>query len=95
MATVHQECNTEEQRSIVRFLWARGINANYIHKEVGSVCCAKPFTTGSRNPLKDARKSQMMNQRRGIVKGLLRFGFRRIGKRRDKRINIDGGYAEK
>jgi hypothetical protein len=32
MATVLKECNNEEQRSVVRFLWAEGLNAKYIHK---------------------------------------------------------------
>jgi hypothetical protein len=32
MATVHEECSTEEQRSVVRFLWAKGLNAKDIHK---------------------------------------------------------------
>jgi hypothetical protein len=31
MATV-LECPTKEQRSVVRFLWAKGLNANDIHK---------------------------------------------------------------
>jgi hypothetical protein len=31
-ATVHEECTTEEQRSVVRFLWAEGLNAKDIHK---------------------------------------------------------------
>jgi hypothetical protein len=34
MATVLEECATEEQRSNVRFLWAKGFNAKDIHKEL-------------------------------------------------------------
>jgi hypothetical protein len=34
MATVLEECNIEEQRSVVRFLWAKGLNAKDIHKEM-------------------------------------------------------------
>jgi hypothetical protein len=34
MATVLEECITEEQRSVVRVLWEKGLNANYIHKEM-------------------------------------------------------------
>jgi hypothetical protein len=34
MATVIEECITEEQRSVVRFLWAKGFNANDIYKEI-------------------------------------------------------------
>jgi hypothetical protein len=32
MATALEVCSTEEQRSIVRFLWAKGLNAEDIHK---------------------------------------------------------------
>jgi hypothetical protein len=32
MATMLEECNTEEQRSVVRFLWEKGLNAKDIHK---------------------------------------------------------------
>jgi hypothetical protein len=32
MATVLEECATEEQRSVVRFLWT-GLNTKDIHKE--------------------------------------------------------------
>jgi hypothetical protein len=32
MATVLEECNTEEQHSVVRFLWAKGLDAKDIHK---------------------------------------------------------------
>jgi hypothetical protein len=34
VATVLQECTTEEQSSFVRFLWAKGLNATDIHKEI-------------------------------------------------------------
>jgi hypothetical protein len=42
MSTVLEECTTEE-RSVVRFLWAKGFNAKDIRKKsflfpVGSVC---------------------------------------------------------
>jgi hypothetical protein len=28
-----EDCTTQDQRSVVRFLWARGLNAKDIHKE--------------------------------------------------------------
>jgi hypothetical protein len=34
MATVLDESTTEEQRSVVHFLWAKGINAKDIHTEM-------------------------------------------------------------
>jgi hypothetical protein len=38
MATVLEQCNTEERRSAVLFfLWARGRNAKDIHKEMSDV----------------------------------------------------------
>jgi hypothetical protein len=40
LATVFQVYNTEEQRSVVRFLWA-GLNEKDIHKEMFPVYCGK------------------------------------------------------
>jgi hypothetical protein len=34
MATELEECATEEQRSIVPFLWTKELNAKDIHKEM-------------------------------------------------------------
>jgi hypothetical protein len=36
MVTVLEKCTTEEQRSVVRFLWAKGLNAKDINKEMFS-----------------------------------------------------------
>jgi hypothetical protein len=49
MAIVLEECITKEQRSLVLFLWAEGLSAKDIHKEVftvGSVCRVKRLATG-------------------------------------------------
>jgi hypothetical protein len=50
MVTMLEECTNENQCSIVRFLWAKGLNAKDIHKEMfllmmGSVRHMKWFTT--------------------------------------------------
>jgi hypothetical protein len=37
MATVLEECITEEQHSVVRFLQAKGLTAEDIHKEMNPV----------------------------------------------------------
>jgi hypothetical protein len=37
MATVLQECTTEEQCSVVRFLWAKALNAKDIQKKKSPV----------------------------------------------------------
>jgi hypothetical protein len=34
MATVIEKCTTEEQFSVLRFLWVKGPNARDIHKEM-------------------------------------------------------------
>jgi hypothetical protein len=54
MATVLEMCVTEEQRSIVRFLWAKDSMQMIFIKRcflftVGNVSRVKRFTTGSRN----------------------------------------------
>jgi hypothetical protein len=41
MTTVLEEYTTEEQRSVVRFLWVKGLNAKDIHKEMFPVYGAK------------------------------------------------------
>jgi hypothetical protein len=47
MTTVLEGCTTEEQCSVVRFLWAKGLNAKKLFLfTVGSVCRVKLFTTG-------------------------------------------------
>jgi hypothetical protein len=71
MATMLEECTTQEPSSVVRFLWAKGLNAKDIHKEifsVYSVCCVKRFTTGSRNSLKDVRNPQMMSYQVALLR---------------------------
>jgi hypothetical protein len=52
MVTVHEECALEEKHSDMLFLWAKGLNAKDIYKEmftVESVCHIKQFPDGSRN----------------------------------------------
>jgi hypothetical protein len=34
MATMLEECTTEEQRAVVHSLWAKGLPAKDIHKEM-------------------------------------------------------------
>jgi hypothetical protein len=69
VATVVEECCTEEQRSIVRLFYGRkdSMQRIFIRKcflfTVGSDCCIKRFTTGSINSLKYVRKSQMIPDR--------------------------------
>jgi hypothetical protein len=39
--TIVLGCNTEEHRSVVCFVWPRGLSAKFIHKEMFSVCGGK------------------------------------------------------
>jgi hypothetical protein len=66
----------------------------------GNICRVKRFTTGSRNSLKDVRKSQMMPTKLGKwlrqqSKHFYASGFDALVKRWDKCINVGGGYVEK
>jgi hypothetical protein len=47
MATMLEKCTTEKQRSVVRFLWAKGLNAKDILIKMFPVCggkCLSPKT---------------------------------------------------
>jgi hypothetical protein len=105
MATVLEECTSEEQRSAVRFCGKKDSRRWMFIKEcflftVGCVCRVKQFTTGSRNSLKDVRKSQMLPDQvrkwlRQQSKDLYAAGFDALVKRWDKCISVGGGYVEK
>jgi hypothetical protein len=41
MANMLEEYTTEEQNSVVRFLWVKGLNAKDIHKAMFHVCGVK------------------------------------------------------
>jgi hypothetical protein len=41
MATMLEECNTEDQHSVVHFLWAKELNTKDIHKEMFPVYIGK------------------------------------------------------
>jgi hypothetical protein len=36
IATVLEECSTEEHHSVIHFLWAKGFNTKDIHEEIRS-----------------------------------------------------------
>jgi hypothetical protein len=75
MATVFEEYTTEEQRSVVHFLWSKGINAKDILKEMFSVyvekCLsrkavqnrAKKFSEGRSKVADDARQVVLLRLR--------------------------------
>jgi hypothetical protein len=89
MAAMLDDYTAEEQNSVVRFFCGQNDSMERIFTKkcflfkVGRVCRVKRFTPGSRNSLKDFRKSQMMpvaEVAETTVKKLLRLGIRRTGK---------------
>jgi hypothetical protein len=90
MAAVLEEYTTEEQRSVVRFLWAKGLNIKDIHKEMfrvyGRKCLSRKavhswveqFSQGRSKVADDAPPSVEVAET--TVKRLLCYGFRRTGK---------------
>jgi hypothetical protein len=101
MATVIEECTTEEQRSAVRHLWTKVSLQRIFTKKclldiLGIVCRVKRFTTGSRNSLKDEGiETEVRKWLRQQSKDLYVVGFNALVNRWDKCINAGGGYVEK
>jgi hypothetical protein len=102
MATTFDKYTTEEQRSFLRLFCGQkdSLQRIFIQKcflfTVGSVCRVMRFITGSRNSLKDVRKSQMMPDQvrkwlRQQSKHFYAAGFEVLVKRWDKCINVGGG----
>jgi hypothetical protein len=91
---------TEEQHSLVRFLWAEGTSATYIHEEMfpvhGRKCLlsCKAFHNWVANfPLMTKRlKREWLRQQ---SKDLYPVGFDALVKQWDKCINVGGGCVEK
>jgi hypothetical protein len=90
MATVLEVCATEEQRSVLRFLWGKGLNAKDVRKEMfpvyGGKCLwrkavhnwVEKFSQGRSKVADDARPDAEVAET--AVKRLLCSGFRCTGK---------------
>jgi hypothetical protein len=91
MATVLEEYTTEEQCSVVRFLWSKGFSAKNIHKEIftvyGGKCLSRKvvhnwvekFSQGRSKVTDDARPDAEVVETI-VKKRLLCCEFRRSGK---------------
>jgi hypothetical protein len=101
MATVLEECITEEKHSVVRFLLAEGINAKDIQKKcflfmLGNVCRVKLFNLGGKRFSDDEEvETEVRKWLRQQSKDIHAAGFDELLKRLDKFINVGGGYVEK
>jgi hypothetical protein len=104
MATSFEECATEEQRSVVRFLWAKGLNAKDIHNKMFPVYGGKCLSRkAAHNWVKKRGKRFADEEVETEVRKWLRHqsedfsaaGFDALVKQWDKCINVGGGYVEK
>jgi hypothetical protein len=105
MATVLEEYTTEEQRSFVRFLWAKGLNAKYTNKEMfpvyGGKCvsCKAAHTwvekRDKRFPVDEVVQMGVRKWLRQRSKDFYAAGFDALVKRWNKCFNVGGGSAEK
>jgi hypothetical protein len=105
MATVLEGCTTEEERSVVRSLCSKGLNAKDIHKEMfpvyGGKCLSrkvvhnwvKKFSQGRSKVTDD--DTEVRKWQRQQSKDFYAVGFDTLVKRWDKCVNIAGGYIEK
>jgi hypothetical protein len=104
MATVLEEYITEEQRSVVRFLWAKGLNAKDIHKEIfpvyGGKCLSRKVVhiwVEKRGKLFADDEEVEMEVRKWLrqqSKHVYAAGLDALAKRWGKCINVGGGYVE-
>jgi hypothetical protein len=82
-------------------LWVKGRNAKDINKEmflftVGSVCSVKRFHLGGKCFSEHEEvETEMRKWLRQLSKDFYAVGFDALVNRRDKCINVDGGYSEK
>jgi hypothetical protein len=105
MATVLEECITEEQRSVVRFLWTKRLNAKDIHKEMfpvyGGKCLSRKanhnwvekFSQGLSKVADDETEARKLVRQQS--KDFCAAGFDSLIKRWDKCINVGVRYVEK
>jgi hypothetical protein len=101
MATVFEKCTTEEQRSVVCLVWAKGLDAKDIHKEMFSVYggkCLSPEAVhnwvqkcGKRFADDKDVEMEVWKWLRQQSKDSYAAGFNALVKRLDKCMNIGGG----
>jgi hypothetical protein len=104
MAIALKDCNTEEQHSVVRFFWAKELNANDIHKEMFLVSGGKCFSCKAvHNCVKkhgkcfadnDEFETEVRNWLRQQSNDFYAAGFDALVKRWDKCIGVGGRYVQ-
>jgi hypothetical protein len=104
MATVLEECTTEEQHCIVLFCGEKYLMQRIFSKKcflfmMGSFCRVKLLKTGSINSLRDVSKvaddeTEVGKWLRQRSKDFYAAGFDAMVKRWGKCINVGGGHVE-
>jgi hypothetical protein len=100
MATLLEECATEEQPSVVRFLWAKGLDAKDNHKELCPAYGWKCLSCKAVRNCVEKRGKHFVDDEEVETEMRKSEDFYAEGsdalvKRWDKCINVGGGYAEK
>jgi hypothetical protein len=90
-------CTTEEQRSVSRSLWAKGLNAKYIHKEMfpvyGEKCLSRKAV---HNWMANVSMMKRLKRRCGRAReNSQKTSMLRVSTHWDNCINVHGGYVEK
>jgi hypothetical protein len=94
MATVLKEVTTEEQNSVVRILWVKGLSGTDIHEEMFPVYGGKCLSSKAFHSW--VAKISLMTKRlkaETTDKRFLCCGFDGLVKRWDRCINVGGGYV--
>jgi hypothetical protein len=96
MATMLEQCTTEEGNSVVRFLWAKGLNAKDIHKEMfpvyGGKCMSHKVV---HNWVANASLTEVRKWLRQQSKDFYAADFDALVKQWVKCINVGGRYLKK
>jgi hypothetical protein len=98
---VLEDCTTEEQRSVVRFIWAKGLNAKDIREDIFLVYdgkCLSREAVPSWWQIFTVNEEVKMEVRKWLSQQSKNFyaaGLDALVKRWDKCINVGGGYVEK
>jgi hypothetical protein len=97
MAASLNTCTTIEQRGVVRFLWAKNMEAKDIHKEMLPMLLFGPLKhiSGERFPDDDAIERAVRAWFRQQPKEFYAAGFQGFVKRWDTSLNLYGDYVEK
>jgi hypothetical protein len=105
MAIVFEVCTKEDQRSIVRLLWVKELNAKDIHNEMFSVYGGKCLSRkafhnwvkkrGERFADDEVVEMEMRKWLRPQSEDFYAADFEAVVKRFDNFINVGRGYVEK